>query len=522
MTQLPRRLGVVGAGTMGSGIAQLGCLAGMETFVHDPVEDALRRGAELVRAGLEKGAERGRWTEEEAGAAAGRLHVAAVIEDLAGCGLVIEAAPERAELKRELFARLSEICGEETVLATNTSSIPVTSLAAAAARPENVVGMHFFNPAPLMRLLEVIAARQTGDRALSLARATGEAMGKHVIVARDGPGFLVNRCGRPFGAEALRLLQERVAAVEQIDRVCRLGGGFRMGPFELMDLVGIDTGFEVARSFTELSFGEPRWKPSPLQAEMVAAGRLGRKAGRGWYSYEEGPHRPEDPDPPPFGGGHGRLVAIEGGGGLARELRALAREAGWEARASDQLGGERPELVIDAGVPAGASDLLGLLPEGPPMLSVCAERSLAEQGRPEACGFHLLPPLDSVRLVELTRLPSTPARTVEAAERFFTTLGLLHQWVGDAPGLVLGRIVCQLVNEASFAIGEGVGSPEDVDAGMTLGLNHPRGPVEWGETIGLEHVLATVDGLVAERQEERYRAAPLLRSAVATGALLRD
>ena len=165
--------------------------------------------------------------------------------------------------------------GPTTVLATNTSSIPVTSLAGAAARPENVVGMHFFNPPPLMRLLEVIAADQTGERALAVARATGEAMGKHVIVAGDGPGFLVNRCGRPFGAEALRLAPGARRDAEQIDRICRLGGGFRMGPFELMDLVGIDVGFEVAKSFAEQSFGEPRWKPSPLQARMVAAGRLG-------------------------------------------------------------------------------------------------------------------------------------------------------------------------------------------------------------------------------------------------------
>ena len=174
------------------------------------------------------------------------------------------------------------------MLATNTSSIPVTALAGAAARPENVVGMHFFNPPPLMELLEVIRAEQTGDRAVDVARATGEAMGKTVILASDGPGFLVNRCGRPFGAEALRLLQERVAGHEEIDRIVRLGGGFRMGPFELMDLVGVDVGYEVAKSFTELSFGEPRWKPSPIQARMVAAGRLGRKAGRGYYEYPEG------------------------------------------------------------------------------------------------------------------------------------------------------------------------------------------------------------------------------------------
>jgi 3-hydroxybutyryl-CoA dehydrogenase len=294
-------LGVVGAGTMGAGIAQLGCAAGMRTLMHDPVADALQRGGEAVEGGLSRWIDKGR-TEA---AAQERLELAGDLETLAPCDLVIEAAPERPELKRELFARLSEICGERAVLATNTSSIPVTSLARAARRPENVVGMHFFNPPPLMKLLEVIRAELTGEAALALACEVGRAMDKRVILVADGPGFLVNRCGRPFGAEALRLLQEGIAGHEEIDRICRVGGGFRMGPFELMDLVGIDVGFEVAQSFTELSFGEPRWKPSPIQARMVAAGRLGRKAGRGFYEYaREEPHRPPDPDPPALGTGN--------------------------------------------------------------------------------------------------------------------------------------------------------------------------------------------------------------------------
>src|SRR3954463_5080041 len=295
---------------MGAGIAQLGVLAGLDTYMHDPFPEALERGGERVHRGLAKGAERGRWPEEVAVEAETRLVLAASLDELAACELVIEAAPERIELKRELFERLSEICGDDAVLASNTSSILVSSLAAAAARPENVVGMHFFNPPPLMRLLEVIAAAQTSQRALAVARAVGEAMGKTVIVAADGPGFLVNRCGRPVNGEALRLLQERVASVEKIDRIARLGGGFRMGPFELMDLVGIDVGYEVARSFNEQGFGEPRWKPSMLQAKMVAAGTLGRKTGSGWYSYEDGPHRADDPEPPAAGGGDGRTVAI--------------------------------------------------------------------------------------------------------------------------------------------------------------------------------------------------------------------
>jgi 3-hydroxybutyryl-CoA dehydrogenase len=506
------RIGVVGAGTMGSGIAQLGCLAGMETVLYDALPEALERGADRLREGLRKGAERGRWSSDEADAAAARLRLAGALEELAGCELVVEAAPERLDLKRELFERLSAICGDQAVLATNTSSILVSSIASAAARPENVVGMHFFNPPPLMRLLEVIAAEQTGERAVELAQAVGEAMGKTVIVARDGPGFLVNRCGRPFAGEALRLLQERVATIEQIDRIVRLGGGFRMGPFELMDLVGVDVGFEVARSFMEQSFGEPRWKPSMPQAQLVAAGRLGRKTGRGWYSYEDGAHRPDDPEPHGPGGGDGRVVAITGLGALAAGLRERAAAAGFDVR---EPGDGEPWLIVDAEVPGAVADLIP--PGGAPLVAVCADRSLAARAATGACGFHLLPPVSDARLVELTQLPSTRPEAAEAAETFFAALGFEREWVEDAPGLVLGRIVCGLVNEGLFAVGEGVGSPEDVDTGVTLGLNHPRGPIGWGREIGFDHVLATVDGLWEERREERYRAAPLLRRVAATG-----
>ncbi len=524
MGSAPGHLGVVGAGTMGAGIAQLGCLAGMETWLHDPIDDALATGAERVSTALSKGVERGRWSEDEARAASERLHATTSVEDLAAAELVIEAAPERLDLKRDLFARVSQVCAADAVLATNTSSIPVVALASAVERPERVLGMHFFNPAPLMRLVEVIATAETDERSLSMARAAGEAMGKRVILAKDGPGFLVNRCGRPFGAEALRLLQERVASHEQIDRICRLGGGFRMGPFELMDLVGVDVGFEVAKSFHAQSFGEPRWKPSPIQAQMTAAGRHGRKAGRGYYSYAEDPYRPEDPEPLTLGGGDGRVVAIDGHGPLARELRDLAARAGFDAREPTAVDAGEPDLLIDASAPAPVSDLpagdLGLGADGPPLVVACADRSLAARGAPTACGFNLVPPIEAARLVELTRLPTSAERTCELAEQFFAALGLRSEWVEDAPGLVLGRIVCQLVNEAAFAIGEGVGSAEDVDAGVTLGLNHPRGPVAWGDAIGLEPVLATIDGLWEERREERYRAAPLLRRAVATQTAL--
>src|SRR5215204_6416307 len=423
-------LGVVGAGTMGAGIAQLGAAAGMRTLLHDPMPEALERGAEGARRGLSKWVEKGRVGED----AAALLEPVGSLDELAPCDLVIEAAPERPELKRDLFGALSVSCGDDVVMATNTSSIPVTSLAGAAARPENVVGMHFFNPPPLMPLLEVIRAEQSSDRVVELAQEVGRAMGKDVIVAADGPGFLVNRCGRPFSAEGLRLLQERAATHEQIDRVCRLGGGFRMGPFELMDLVGIDVGFEVAKSFTELSFGEPRWRPSPIQARMVDAGRLGRKSGRGYYEYaEDTPYRPDDPDPPTPGGGDGMLVAVLGRGPTADALRERARGAGYELRE-----GGPAELVVDAGAEPASE-----LPGGAPLLLLCAGRSLADRGEPGAIGFHVLPPLDECRLVELTRLPTAQSFAAEAAEAFLARLGFATEWVDDAPGLVLGRIVCQ-------------------------------------------------------------------------------
>src|SRR3954471_9251561 len=355
---------------MGAGIAQLGVIAGLDTYMHDPFPEALERGGERVHRGLVKGAERGRWPEEVAVEAEARLVLAGSLEELSRCELVIEAAPERIELKRELFERLSEICAPDTVLATNTSSILVSSLASATAHPENVVGMHFFNPPPLMKLLEVIAAGQTGERALSLATAVGEAMGKTVIVAADGPGFLVNRCGRPVNGEALRLLQETVATFEQIDRIARLGGGFRMGPFELMDLVGIDVGYEVARSFNDQSFGEPRWKPNILQARMVAAGTLGRKTGQGWYSYSDGPHRPNDEEPPEAGGGEGQSVVITGEGALADAVRERARAAGFE------LGGSQPELIVHAAPGAISTS------RETPLALLCADRSLAAHAIP--------------------------------------------------------------------------------------------------------------------------------------------
>jgi 3-hydroxybutyryl-CoA dehydrogenase len=447
---------------MGAGIAQLACKAGARTLLHDPLPDALVRGTQGVLKGLEKEASKGKLTAEQAREASERLEPVDTLEALSSCELVIEAAPERLEVKHELYGRLSEIVSEECVLASNTSSLPITAVAAGATHPERVVGMHFFNPAPLMRLLEVIAGLLSNERALAIADATGAAMGKDTIRAADVPGFIVNRCNRPFGLEALRLLQEQVADIETIDRIVRIGGSFRMGPFELSDLVGVDTGFDVSKSFYELSFGEPRWRPSPIQARQVAAGLHGRKTGRGYYDYSgEGPHRPADPDPPALSAD----AIVTGNGPVADALRALVP------------GRKGPEIAVDG---------LGGSVDGEP--------------------FYAIVPL---ALVEVTG---------EAGEAAFRGLGLHTERIQAAPGGVLGRIVCQLINESAFALGEGVGSAEDIDQGMMLGLSHPRGPFAWGKHLGFEHVLAQLNALCEHYREERYRPAPALRRLAAKTA----
>jgi 3-hydroxybutyryl-CoA dehydrogenase len=508
VSAVPPVVGVVGAGTMGAGIAQLAAQAGARTLVHDPSAEALERGLAGLRERLDRAVERGRVKAD----ALGPVEAAARLEDLAEAGLVIEAAPESLELKRRLFRDLAGIVAADCVLATNTSSLSVTALQAPVPGPERVVGMHFFNPAPVMRLLEVVAGELSGAEALAVARATGEAMGKHVIAAADGPGFLVNRCNRPFGLEALRIVQEGLATPEQVDRICRLGGGFRMGPFELMDLVGVDVGLAVSESFYAQSFGEPRWRPSPLAARMAAAGRHGRKTGHGWYAYPPGP--PEDPPAPAAGGGDG-LVVVAGETALTAELAEAAAEAGWDVATPDEAAGEVPWLIVDCG---GAEDDGPL--QGAPQLLLCDAAPLAalDPGG-AAAGFHAVVPLGG--LVELTAGPTTSPAALERAERLFASLGRRVERVGDAPGLVLGRIVAQLVNEAAFALGERVGSAEDVDAGMVLGLNHPRGPLEWGDAIGAPEVLSVLLGLWEEYREERYRPAPALVRAVRSGEALR-
>jgi 3-hydroxybutyryl-CoA dehydrogenase len=290
------RVGVIGAGTMGAGIAQVAALGGYPTRLYDAVPAAAQAGAERLREALASGARRGRWSEQEAKAAAALVEPATELAELADCDLLIEAAPERLELKRELFTDLAAVCGPDAILATNTSSLRVAEIAAGVPGPERVVGMHFFNPPALMKLVEIVAAPGASEAALAATTEAGERMGRTPIRATDTPGFVANRLARPFALESLRMLGDGVADAATIDRTVRLGGGFRMGPFELIDLIGLDVNLEIARSFYAQGNELARWRPSPIQEQLVAEGKLGRKSGQGYYAYEEGAKRPADPD----------------------------------------------------------------------------------------------------------------------------------------------------------------------------------------------------------------------------------
>ncbi|MBP2018073.1 3-hydroxybutyryl-CoA dehydrogenase [Symbiobacterium terraclitae] len=515
-----RRIGVVGAGTMGTGIAQVAAQAKFDVLLYDVDPAALTRALRRVEADLERHVARGRLTREEAAEAVARITTTTALGDFARAEFVIEAAPEELELKRGLFERLDRLCRTEVVLATNTSSLSVTQIGALAGRPERVVGMHFFNPVPAMRLVEVVAGDASGEAALQAAEELARALGKEPVRVKDTPGFIVNRVARPYSGEALRLLGEQVATVAQIDRIARLACGFRMGPFELMDLVGLDINFAVHRSVFEQYFGEPRFRPHPLQERMVKAGRLGRKTGVGWYCYEDGT-TVGGPEPARYAAAptprvpEVNRVAVLGDPDLA-DLTASAGYRLVDCCADADL------IVL-----AGPELLEGRQPD--PRVVVLVEastRSTTEMaGRmvnpARLVGYGGIPRVSRRQLVEVAPGLRTDPSATDLAVRFFHSLGRDTEVVADGPGLVAARLLACLVNEAAFALQEGVATAAGIDAAMRLGVNYPKGPLEWADEIGPDRVLAVLEGLQQQTGEERYRAAPYLRKRVQAGLGMR-
>jgi 3-hydroxybutyryl-CoA dehydrogenase len=281
------KIAVLGAGTMGAGIAQVAAQAGFDTLLYDIKQEFIDTGLGRIRGFLKGSRERGKLSAEQEQQIVGRLHSTTQLEDCQGSELVIEAAPEKLELKRDIFKQLDSICGPETLLASNTSSFNVTAIAANTQHQERVLGLHFFNPPPLMALVEVVQGDRTSPATIEKATDLMRRMGKTPARAKDTPGFIVNRIARPFYNEALRILGDGVASIETIDRVMKEPGNFRMGPFELMDLIGNDINFAATDSLYQSFFHDPRFRPSPIQQRMVMGGNLGRKTGRGFYVYDK-------------------------------------------------------------------------------------------------------------------------------------------------------------------------------------------------------------------------------------------
>ena len=282
-----KHIGIVGAGTMGAGIAQAAALAELEVTLYDINTTVLRQSTEKIRTELKQGIQKGKIPPEKLDPTLERIKPRTSISDLSSCDLILEAVIEDLRVKRDLFKRIEENAKSEALLASNTSSLSITAIASSLHRPGRFLGIHFFNPANIMKLVEVVRGRQTSDEVVGQGAAFAKRLGKTPVVVKDTPGFIVNRLARPFYGEALRLLGEHVATVEQIDRIVKTSGDFAMGPFELMDLIGIDINLAVTQSIYDQYFGEPRFRPHPLQQEMVDAGWLGRKSGRGFYNYSE-------------------------------------------------------------------------------------------------------------------------------------------------------------------------------------------------------------------------------------------
>ncbi|MFB6616908.1 3-hydroxyacyl-CoA dehydrogenase [Streptomyces sp. NPDC085524] len=456
-----RTVAVIGAGTMGQGIAQVALLAGHRVLIHD-IDAALSAdGVSMVQDRVERMAAKGRLDRAEAEDAIGRIDSAGSLADLAGAALVIEAIVENVGIKNALFKALEEVVAPDALLATNTSSLSVTELAAGLAHPGRFLGLHFFNPAPLLPLVEVVSGFATDPAAAELAYRTVLGWGKTPVRCADTPGFIVNRIARPFYAEAFAVYEEQGADPATIDAVLRESGGFKMGPFQLTDLIGQDVNEAVTRSVWESFFRSPKFTPSLAQRRLVQSGRLGRKSGHGWYPYGPdaqvpGPHTAGPEDAP-------EKVTVVGDLGPAAELADLMEEAGIAVEAVES-GGPYIQLPGDGQL---------VLADGKTSVEFA-----------DVVYFDLALDYRGATRIALSASTDTSERTLAEAVGLFQKLGKQVSVIGDVPGMIVARTVAMLIDLTADAVARGVATAEDIDTAMRLGVNYPVGPAEWHDRLG--------------------------------------
>ena len=486
---------VVGAGIMGMGIAQVAAQSGHNVWVYDTREDAAAQAKHQLADSLAALVAKGKMTAEVVQALLSRITPVAQLSDAAHVSLVVEAIVEKLAVKRSVFQELEALVGEHCILATNTSSLSVTAIANGLKHPARMVGMHFFNPVPLMKLVEVVSGLQTDAAVAQRIFDLAGAWGKTAVHARSTPGFIVNRIARPFYAETLALLQEQAARPEQLD-ACLRGVGFRRGPCELMDLIGHDTNFSVTQSVFEASFFDRRFTPSLVQRELVDGGLLGRKTGRGFYRYPDGA--------PALAATHASALpattqwVVHGSGTVADTLanavsQHLGAKAASRATSSNWVGLEVAGLQLHQ-------------TDGRPAWQVAQDACLKD-----VAVFDELPTVAGGALA-FACVGRDDASELAAA--VLHALGYAPVRVSDAPGLVVARTLAMLVNEAADAVLQGVCTPDGANAAMKLGVNYPAGPFDWLERMGRPRVVAVLRALDACYRGERYRVSPWLQRAV--------
>ncbi|MHA7879869.1 MAG: 3-hydroxyacyl-CoA dehydrogenase NAD-binding domain-containing protein [Saccharospirillum sp.] len=449
-----QQIAILGAGVMGQGIAQLCAQAGFTTWLYDIDAQALERGRNDIRSALEKRRDKGRLSEAEVSQTLERLTTTTALDDLAQADLVIEAVVEKLVVKHRLMQQLEVLCPADTLLVSNTSSLSIEAIAESTGQPGRVAGMHFFNPAPVMKLVEVVAGPATSDEAVTRLTNFARQLGKTPVLVKDSPGFIVNRCARPFYSEALFMLEQGVASVDVIDACLKSNAGVPLGPFELMDLVGLDINLHATEALWQAYRRHPRFAPAEAVRSRVQSGQLGRKAGRGFYTYP----RPA------------KAVA---------EAPSVSSATALAEHLQSQLG--FAVVVTDGRL------LSSRLPQSP---ALCLDHSLlAWQAGPVdlACtGQHL---------------------SAEQWRRAFDVAA--EQGIGlhrleDTPGLIVVRMVSQLYREACLLAEEGIAAPEDIDTALQLGLNFARGPFALQQQAGSEAVATVQAALQVHDNSGRY------------------